>query len=100
MAAAPMTWDVIKGKSCAVLQVKDLITPHGALKSFNLVMDKHSGKSKVRGCVLLQYTPGRVLCLCKPQSFLRPCNSALSLHRKIGTTCARHQLLRQHFAEH
>jgi hypothetical protein len=30
-----------------LLQVKDLLTPYGALKSFNLVMDKNTGKSKV-----------------------------------------------------
>jgi hypothetical protein len=29
-------------------QVKELLAPYGALKSFNLVMDKNTGKSKVR----------------------------------------------------
>jgi splicing factor U2AF subunit len=29
-------------------QVKELLAPYGALKSFNLVMDKATGKSKVR----------------------------------------------------
>jgi splicing factor U2AF subunit len=29
-------------------QVKELLTPHGPLKSFNLVMDKATSKSKVR----------------------------------------------------
>lgn len=32
------------------LQVKDLLMPYGALKSFNLVMDKSTGKSKVGVC--------------------------------------------------
>lgn len=30
-------------------QVKELLLPYGALKSFNLVMDKTTGKSKVGG---------------------------------------------------
>lgn len=36
-------------------QVKELLAPFGALKSFNLVMDKTTGKSKVRCwcCALL-----------------------------------------------
>lgn len=33
---------------CACAQVKELLAPYGALKSFNLVMDKNTGKSKVR----------------------------------------------------
>lgn len=32
-------------------QVKELLTPYGNLRSFNLVMDKASGKSKVRSTV-------------------------------------------------
>lgn len=31
------------------LQVKDLLLPFGVLKAFNLVMDKNTGNSKVRG---------------------------------------------------
>ncbi len=32
-------------------QVKELLHPYGMLKAFNLVMDKHTGNSKVRGVV-------------------------------------------------
>jgi hypothetical protein len=34
--------------AAAAHQVKELLAPYGALKSFNLVMDKNTGKSKVR----------------------------------------------------
>jgi hypothetical protein len=33
--------------------VKELLAPYGALKSFNLVMDKNTGKSKVRCAQML-----------------------------------------------
>jgi hypothetical protein len=42
--------------AAAAAQVKELLAPYGLLKSFNLVMDKNTGKSKVRRVCNISYS--------------------------------------------
>lgn len=37
--------------------MKELLQPYGLLKAFNLVMDKHTGNSKVRPHAILSASP-------------------------------------------